>query len=266
MSENDFKIGINDVSFFEKAGAEPGKTRRIGGIASIETKDRQKETLLQRGLDFTEFVNHGWFNDNHSRATDDVLGYPSGAKYFSKGEKLPNGNTAKASGHWVEGYLLNTKKANRIWDLAKDLQGTPRRLGFSVEGKIQKRDSLDKSVVSKAIVREVAITKSPVNTDAQMDILFKSLSDIHNKEELEKTLTVGTPTTPGEAIVGPKTGENAGQVLSEEDLEKKKKKVVKALSYGESFDWLSAKFPKATNKSLGKIIDLARTLKQTGKL
>lgn len=253
MPKNDrFQFNINDISFFEKAGADPDKRRRIGGIATIETQDRQKETLIQKGLDFSEFINHGWFNDNHSRATKDVLGYPTGAQYFKKGSILPNGNIAKANGHWVEGYLLNTKSADEIWNLATSLQKTPRRLGFSVEGKIQKRDSLDKSIVAKAIVREVAITKSPVNTDAQMDILAKSLS-------------VGTA-TPGQAIEGAKTGEGAAQVLGEEDLEKKKKKVNKALSYGEVFDWFSNRLPNASTKAISDLIDVTKRLKQTGKL
>lgn len=262
---NDFRINIDEVSFFEKADSDSDKKRRIGGLASIETRDRQKELLIQRGLDFSEFVEHGWFNDNHSRATEDVLGYPSNTQYFSKGQKLPNGRIAKASGHWVEGYLLNTKKANAIWDLATNLQKTPRRLGFSVEGKIQKRDSLDKSIVAKALVREVAITKSPVNTDAQMDILVKSLSIVDDEDEMEKTLTVGT-VTPGQAITGPKTGEGSGQVLSCESLEKKKKKTIKSLTDSEAFSFLDKRYPKISPYIKGKIIQLTRQLKQTGKL
>lgn len=255
MKDNDFKLNIGEISFFEKAESPPEKKRRIGGIASIETKDRQKELLLQRGLDFTEFVNYGWFNDNHSRNTSDILGYPEDAQFFNKGETLPNGTTAKAPGHWVEGYLLNTEKANQIWDLAKNLQGTPRRLGFSVEGKIQKRDALDKSVVAKAIVREVAITKSPVNTDAQMDILAKSL-------------TMGEA-TPGQAIVGDKTGEGAGQVYAEESLEKKKKKekeTNKSLSDSEAFLFLSNQYPDYSPELIGRIISLTKALKRKNNL
>lgn len=254
MKENEFKLNIGELSFFEKAEAVPDKQRRIGGIASIETKDRQKELLLQRGLDFNEFVNYGWFNDNHSRATADILGYPEEAYFFNKGDKLPNGQTAKAPGHWVEGYLLKgRKKADDIWELANSLKGTPRRLGFSVEGKIQKRDALDKSIVAKAIVREVAITKSPVNTDAQMDILAKSL-------------TVGTP-TPGQAIVGDKSGEGAAQVLSKESLEKEKKKkkekeTKKALSDSQAFSFLSEKYPNYSPELIGRIISVTKALKR----
>lgn len=257
----DFKFSIDDISFFEKSDAEEGKTRRIGGIASIETSDRQNETLLQRGLDFSEFVNHGWFNDNHLKDTAAVLGYPDSAKFFKKGETLPDGRPAKASGHWVEGYLLNGyQRADEIWNLAKALKGTPRKLGFSVEGKIQQRDSINKSIVSKAVVRNVAITNCPVNTDAQMDILAKSL-------------TMGTP-TPGEAITEPKTGEGAGQILSKESLEKKKRKqekededkAKKSLSDSEVYSWFANRYPKASPSLIGRMISLAKELKANGKI
>jgi len=256
MAENDFKLNIGELSFFEKSEAKPGRERRIGGIASIETKDRQKETLLQRGLDFSEFVNYGWFNDNHSKKTADILGYPEDHKFFKKGETLPNGVEAIAPGHWVEGYLLKGKKqADEIWDLANSLKDTPRRLGFSVEGKIQKRDSLDKSIVTKALVREVAITKAPVNTDSQMDILAKAL-------------TMGEA-TPGESIEGEKTGDGAGQVLAKESLEKKKKKEkegYKSLSDSQAFAWLDNRYPKVSPEIKGRIISLTKELKRKGNL
>lgn len=258
---NDFTLQF-DLDCFEKADAPEGRKRRIGGIASIETTDRQKEILLQRGLDFSEFVNNGWFNDNHSKATGDVLGYPEGAFYFEKGEILPNGKLAIAPGHWVEGYLLNTKKADEIWDLATALKNTPRRLGFSVEGNIRKRDAIDKSIVAQAVVREVAITKSPVNTNATMDVLVKSLS-------------MGE-SIPGIAPVGLRTGEGAGQVLSCESLEgvtkitdykkKKKKKVRKGLNDSEAFVYLANRVIGLKPREIGQLIELTRKLKKTGKL
>ena len=82
---SDFKLEF-EASFFEKAGEDKDK-KWIGGIASMETKDQQAETLIQKGLDFSKFLQVGWFNDNHSKATDAILGYPTEAKYFSKGTK-----------------------------------------------------------------------------------------------------------------------------------------------------------------------------------
>lgn len=277
---NDLPFNIDiPLNFFEKAGGDVKKRRRIGGIASIETEDRQNETLLQRGLDFNEFVPHGWFNDNHTKDTDGVIGCPESAAFFDKGQKLPNGDVAEAPGHWVEGYLLNTKRADRIWELGKALQETDRRLGFSVEGTIKKRLS-DRNKVAKAIVREVAVTKCPVNVGAKMEILSKSLWAVENDdfEDLKKTLSMGPGT--GTAPVGPQTGEGAGQVITPESLEsdikpklkrededKKKKKLNKSrFALPDAFAWYHARLPNATPEQIGRLIQITQALKQAGRL
>lgn len=278
----DFEIPFE---VFEKADAAPGKQRRIGGLASVQTKDRQKETILQRGLDFSDFVRNGWFNDNHSKLTTDILGYPdtdTPPRYVKKGTVLPSGRVAKGDGHWVEGYLLDTQKADTVWELGKALQKTNRRLGFSVEGKILQRAGVDNKTIARAIVRNVAITNCPVNTDATMDILVKSLETVEqsepdNGEDIQKTLGMGTA-TPGQAPVGPKTGMGAGQVLATESLEhgkprkvlnKKKDKeeeTKKSLTDKEARAWLKARLPRATTTQIQRVVELTRRLKRAGKL
>ena len=229
------------VTFFEKAEAEPGKRRRIGGIISTEAPDRQNETVLADALVLDDFLKAGWFNDNHSRDTDGIVGYPEATRKFKKGDTLPNGEKAKHAGHWAEGYMLGTERANRIWELGKALQGTGRRLGFSVEGKILARTGPRTIVkkgedgqpqwvgerIAKAIVRNVAITNCPVNTDTGLEILTKSLESFKHTDPddiearlnvIEKMLAMGHPIA-GHKFNGPQSGEGAGQVLTPQDLE-----------------------------------------------
>ena len=68
------------LSFFEKADAPEGSRRRVAGLISTERKDRQDETVLQRGLDFSEFIDFGWYNDNHAKDMAGVVGYPESRK------------------------------------------------------------------------------------------------------------------------------------------------------------------------------------------
>jgi hypothetical protein len=210
------------VTFFEKADAPAGKQRRIGGIISTEAPDRQGETVLADALDLSDWLKNGWYNDNHSRDTDGIVGYPEVAQKFHKGEKLPNGDTAKYPGHWAEGYILNTERGNKIWELGQALQGTGRRLGFSVEGKILRRSGPRTIVkkaedgtpqwvgskIAKALVRNVAVTNCPVNTDTGLEILNKSIEAFQRADDddlemrvrhLEKMLTAagnGAPLKP----------------------------------------------------------------------
>ena len=133
--------------------------------------------------------------------------------------------------------------------------------------------------MAKALVRNVAITNCPVNTDARMDILGKSLAAVEqaDPDELEKMLGMGHPAAPGSSPVGPKTGAEAGQVLvgeslehDEEDEKRKKLKVVgetkteKSLTDTQAFAWFSSRLPNATASQIGRIITLARRQKAAG--
>ena len=231
------------ADFFEKGDAPTGKQRRIGGIISTESEDRQGETVIASGLDFSDWQKNGWYNDNHTKDTDGVVGYPEYVKSFKRGDKLPNGKVAEKTGHWAEGYLLKTDRANKLWELGQALQGTGRHLGFSVEGKIQRREgpktiakkSEDGKIeyvgnrIAKALVRNVAITNCPVNTDTGLEILARSLTAAEAADPtdwearlttLEKAMAMGTASpTVAPAMRGPQTGVGAGAIVAKKDLE-----------------------------------------------
>lgn len=172
---------------FQVVGLEKGKDGkdrvRIRGVCSTEHMDQDGDTIVQDGLDFTPFLKHGWFNDNHSKGTTDVLGYPDRVYPV---EVEDNGK--KVRGTAVEGYLLGSKKAQEIIDLARSLEGTERQLGFSVEGPPPVRDPRNPSRIVRAVVRNVAITNCPVNPFTQLG-LVKSMRVL----ELTKGMSVGGP-------------------------------------------------------------------------
>ena len=179
VEEHSFAFDFDVEVFHKSGGAHP---RRIAGFVSTENMDQQGETLIQAGLDFSHFLSKGWFNDNHGRDTTDIVGWPESAELIEKGGKR---------GWWVEGHLLETEKATRLWELANALQKSDRRLGFSVEGKILERQGSAGEIVAKALVKNVAITNSAVNDATRMDVLAKSLS------AMNKALSVGAPFAPG---------------------------------------------------------------------
>ena len=166
-----------EITKSEGEGEDEGKMY-IGGCISTETIDRQNETVLQKGLDFSEFISHGFFNDDHIRGS--ILGVPSRVDYLTKGDRRPSGQIAEETGWYVQGMMLSTERAKELYGYAKALasSGTGRKLGFSIEGKILARSG---SVVRKALVRMVAICTQPVNTDTylQLDGLAKAMTVGH---------------------------------------------------------------------------------------
>jgi hypothetical protein len=160
-----------DIIDLSKGSAdELERFRPIGGVCSTERLDRQDESVFAKGLCFREFVEHGYFNDNHKQDTAAVVGWPALAE-LRKGR------------WWTEGNLLQDwEPANRIWLLAKSLRKSTiaRRLGFSIEGKVRERAHDGR--ILKAIIRHVAITNSPVNVDCTWDILAKAFGSFEEVE------------------------------------------------------------------------------------
>lgn len=166
LEQDDFIVFVpNSVDVLEKslpAGSDIEDVRPIGGYCSTEHLDRQDEIVVAKGLDFHDFLNFGYFNDNHKQDTAAALGYPTKVELHK--DKW-----------WTEGRLFKGyTQSDRIWELAKAMakSNAPRRLGFSIEGKITDRDHENR--ILRAMVRNVAITNCPVNTKCTWNILAKS--------------------------------------------------------------------------------------------
>jgi ubiquinone biosynthesis protein COQ9 len=257
VQEQDFRFDV-EIDPFEKAG-EGEKERRIAGFVSSASIDKQGEQVLQNGLDFQPFLRDGWFNDNHSRATADIVGYPESAKLVRKGESLPSGKVADRTGWYVEGYLLKGHPpADRIWELSRSLARTSRRLGFSIEGKVTRRVAKGNTpVIASAIVKNVAITNAPVNPDTALEVLTKSL------DAMNKALAVGAPSTgsdPGAVPPGPLTGNGAARVLMPQSIEgysPKKSKKKKRLGKSEALDVIKRRYPGVDTTTAKRIYAFA---------
>lgn len=244
------------IEVWEKAGA-PGKERRIGGMISTEGKDRQGEVVLQRGLNFSEFIKNGWFNDNHSRETSGIVGYPTRVE-----KRRANGKP----GHYVEGYLLEGHEpSDKIWNLAQSLQKTNRRLGFSIEGSVVRRDGMDGKTIAEAKVRNVAITNCPVNVETGLDILAKSMMAMEAAEKADgscwskgkccgKCDCADKALAAGQAVAAPAPAPGEGFPLRVESLEEEPKKVTKS----EAIETIQRRFPTMSTREAERVFNIAK--------
>ena len=209
ISEEEFRVWNPNVTFVEKAGSEEHNSRKIHGIMSTQTRDRQDEVVIAKGLVFDDFMSNGHFNDNHSQSTSAIVGYPEDIEYK---KSIPVAGGQETEGWYCKGYIIKgTKRADEIWELAKALSKTPdRRLGFSIEGKILRRK--DKTI-EKASIKNVAITNCPVNTDATWECLTKSFG---NEEWAIKSMSAGHGVSPAT--------QTGGGALRAEDLDSEEKK------------------------------------------
>lgn len=253
------------LTFFEKADAAPGQQMRIAGVISTEKLDKQGEIVLQNGLNFDPFLEHGWFNDNHKKGTDDILGYPTAVKKFQKGEILPDGSVADSNGTWAEGWLIPSGRGKKIWELGRDLAkaGNARRLGFSIEGNVQKRTGPGRRTIAKALVRNTAITNCPVGYGTRLECLVKSMDAIEHGEDVDKALTAtGANVAPpgvSPATMGPTTGEGAGRIIQTQSLEDDEDDE-KKLSKAECLEVIRLRYPKCSSRFAERVYDTLTTL------
>lgn len=290
------------LRFFQKADAPAGEQRRIAGVISTESRDHDGEVVLQNGLDFSYFLNKGWYNDNHGQKTHDVVGYPTAVQTFRKGDRLPDGSVAQHNCTWAEGHLIpGYEPAEKIWQLGNSLakSGGARALGFSVEGSVKKRQGLGGKTVAKAIVRNVAITHCPKNGDTRLTPLVKSLqaAALEPAEDLEGVQAIGADRDVGHADAGTDVDKGlsvgtpspaseqpteGGRALTRESLEgapsvttypgktrdddEKKSKVKKSLTHGEAVEYVLRRYPNLGPANAGRVVELSQRLRECGVL
>lgn len=152
------------------AGEEEGNKAPIGGIISTDTVDLQGDQILQAGCDWSYFLKRGWFNYEHKPGAENIVGIPRKVEPVT----LEGGK----QGTRVEGFLLlDRPRAREVYEAAKAIQksGEGRSIGFSVEGQVLQRDPANPKIVTKARILNVSVTAHPVNPDARLEVLARSL-------------------------------------------------------------------------------------------
>lgn len=167
-----------DLSKDDTAKADE-KLGFIKGVVSSELEDQAGDIIKQDGLDWTYFLDKGYFNWEHKDGPENILGYPT---------KILKGESDTS----VEGYLfLDRPKAKDAYDMAKILKDVqaPRSIGFSIEGQVIERDKENENIITKAKILNVSVTAHPCNPDAKM--MVKALADM---EDYMKKKTTVQPT------------------------------------------------------------------------
>lgn len=157
---------------------------RVRGLASTTSIDQQGEILLQTGMDLTPInKKKGFINFDHQKGPENNIG-------------ILDGYSKTPQGLYLEGRLFKKHtRAKAVKEILDSLGDKDRgRMGMSVEGAIIKRSGKNNKVVEKCVIRGVALTMNPVNTDTYVD-LVKSLNTSSIEFEvdpLDKALGVGS--------------------------------------------------------------------------
>lgn len=145
----------------------------VEGVASTEDEDSDGEMLDPDGFDISEMTRYGMLNFNHNQK--EILGHITKAnikdrKLFIKGVLYPE--------------LEDVQKLVTINEVLEK-HGSPRKLGFSVEGKAISRSPLNNKVVTKARLHSAALTWHPKNRNTWASIIKGETDQLWIDEEYD---------------------------------------------------------------------------------
>jgi hypothetical protein len=161
------------------------KATIVDGIAATERRDSQGEILKLAGVDISQMVEKGVFNDNHGTGFINTLGKITEAKkIFSEADcanarQLSFYKKIEAPFLYVKGHLLDDEdhpNAKAVSAIMKGFRkmGTPMDVKFSVEGKVV--DRAPGGVIAQSMVRNVALTLIPANGETAASIAGSTIA------------------------------------------------------------------------------------------
>ena len=167
MSNKDFNFFVPiDEELLEKAVKNNGKGKydnmMLEGVASDNTEDIEGEVLEPSGYIVDHFLQNGYANYEHlaKRSPKFLIGNPVKAEV--KDNKF----------HIKVKLWENSDVAREAWDKIIDMKesNSGRHAGWSIEGKAISRDPMNPKRITKALITNVALTFSPVNTNTFAEI------------------------------------------------------------------------------------------------
>jgi hypothetical protein len=179
MTQDVLSVGFSlDVPLLraEEESVRGERIRFVSGIASLEVEDQQKETVIQKGIDYSPLLETGYINWDHGDIRRGspafLIGEPTSADIRTF-RGLP--------AFYIEGFLYQDKPiADEAWKhlLATSKSESRRKMGWSIQGHTM---AAANGKILKSTVRDVALTHKPVLRETTVDFqeICKSMTS-HN--------------------------------------------------------------------------------------
>lgn len=170
----DFRLPI-PLMKAEETSVRGERVRHVSGLASLEVKDTQGETVIQKGIDFDPLLTTGYINWDHldirKGGSEWYIGEPTDARIVEH-----HGVPALR----VEGFIYNDPankpQSEAAWGhlMVTAKSGSGRRMGWSIQGAAMARRD---GIILKSVVNDLALTAKPIVRQTTVDFheIAKSL-------------------------------------------------------------------------------------------
>ena len=168
-----YQVPLVPLSLLMQKGMSPTGPYIIDGQASTGERDQDGEVIMQAGVDFDMFKQHGKINWNHD--TTDVTRPSSYVGTVLKIYHDDNGNI-----HVRASLFQNHPGAEEIINLFKDMStaSPDPYLGYSVEMQKIQRDPRNRLIIRKCTMTGLAITCIPCNPSVRVRIVTPTQKEI----------------------------------------------------------------------------------------
>jgi hypothetical protein len=173
MDNRNFQFSMS----LTKSEGASDEDRLIRGLASAENIDAQGEVILQQGIDPQPALQRGYLNYDHLQGPENIIGVPLKIEIAEiQSHPIMAKSGLKGLGCFAEGRLFKGHpRADAVWSLLKSMEGSERSLAWSVQGGVLERGGNSNNMLTKTVIRHLAVTHQPVN-QASFCELVKSLS------------------------------------------------------------------------------------------
>lgn len=169
-------VPIEDHDLLKSVTVDENGDYIVQGVMTSDAMDEEDDSITPEGMDCSYFLEKGWIKYEHGNKPEQFIGEPIEVRVG----RFEHPTLMKAvNGIFVKGRLFSARGLTKsAIEAMQDLQksNTKRRMGWSIEGNVKKRDKAGKIV--KSVLRNVVLTMNPVNTTTWAE-LAKSFAKDH---------------------------------------------------------------------------------------
>ena len=168
-----YQVPFSRVNLIETKGMPERGPYVVDGVASTGKSDQDGERIIQSGIDYTMFKQHGMLNWNHSTTYDasptDYIGRVKNVYYNAAGDLC------------VRAVLFDDSAGgSKVLDLFRKVGRTTEDpyLGYSIEMTALQRDPINNKIIRNCTLVGLAITVIPCNPTVRVRIVTPTKAEL----------------------------------------------------------------------------------------
>lgn len=178
-----YASSLHELVYIKQQMSKLRKSTVIEGVATTRDKDSQGEILDLSGADISPLERGaGFVNSDHSGRFEHLLGRVTYAKKINKAEDCETPYQVKAWSKLKRPFLatkmelwdgVGHKEADAVAAIYQHYvqKGEEPPIKISVEGKVLERDSKNKAVLKRTLIKGLALTVQPANQHTMTEVV-----------------------------------------------------------------------------------------------